>query len=794
MHQSSLIPLAFAALAAAAPAPAPIAAPLVPRKNSGSTEWSFRKAALKADGFTSDKWTAAYHKAKEVVAGLSFDEKMNFTAIGRSAQPCAARSYPLKAAGLDDGFCFMDGPAGPNTVFSTHFPAEITTAATWDRDLIYARSVAMGSEYREMGVEVPLSICIGPMGRHPLGGRNWESFSPDPYLAGEAVRLAVLGMQEQGVVGLVKHWVGNEQEYLRTGALEGGYSNNLTYTVDTYIDRATVHELYAWPFAEAVRAGTGAVMCSYNLYNGASACESDELLNELLKQELNFGGFVISDWGASHTTLGSAVNGTDWIAPSNLFGDLLAELVANGTVPEDIADDKIIRMLTPYFALDQASIPELDAERYVASKKVATVVREVAEGAMTLLKNVRSTSNERGLPLQDTKRLLLVGSSATPASLGFIANRGFPAFNPEADFSGFNAGGYGSGNSPVPYAIDPLNAFITRGQQEERPVHVDYYGSDDPLAGVITGQSLFGNTSLLDAKLEIFDTAIVFVTAVAMEGWDRQNLTLQNGGDELINYVASRHNDTVVMITAPGPVDMSSWNDHENVTAIVFAYFSGQEGGHAMANVVFGDVNPSGRLPFAIAKSVDDYDAGAIWHGEPTTNPPIPFDEGVFIDYKYFDQQNIEPLYEFGYGLSYTTFNISDVAVAAEHKVAYASVRETNEKYFVDGQKTGGLYDQVYKVTATVTNTGEVDGAEVAQLYLSFPDSTPKAMPVRSLRGFVKSHLAAGASDTVTFPLRNKDLAYYDTELGGWVVPKGKFKLAVGTSSRKLAATVNISV
>lgn len=228
---------------------------------------------------------------------------MNFTAIGRSAQPCAARSYPLKAAGLDDGFCFMDGPAGafsshaasriispdalgytgPNTVFSTHFPAEITTAATWDRDLIYARSVAMGSEYREMGVEVPLSICIGPMGRHPLGGRNWESFSPDPYLAGEAVRLAVLGMQEQGVVGLVKHWVGSacpsmriprrslislaadEQEYLRTGALEGGYSNNLTYTVDTYIDRATVHELYAWPFAEAVRAGTGAVMCSYNL-------------------------------------------------------------------------------------------------------------------------------------------------------------------------------------------------------------------------------------------------------------------------------------------------------------------------------------------------------------------------------------------------------------------------------------------------------------------------------------------------------------------------------------------------
>lgn len=230
--------------------------------------------------------------------------------------------------------------------------------------------------------------------------------------------------------------------------------------------------------------------------NGASACESDELLNELLKQELNFGGFVISDWGASHTTLGSAVNGTDWIAPSNLFGDLLAELVANGTVPEDIADDKIVRLLTPYFALDQASMPELDAERYVASKKVATVVREVAEGAMTLLKNVRSTSDERGLPLQDTKRLLrafaklsartdeltsgctVVGSSATPASLGFIANRGFPAFNPEADFSGFNAGGYGSGNSPVPYAIDPLNAFITRGQQEERPVHVDYYGSE----------------------------------------------------------------------------------------------------------------------------------------------------------------------------------------------------------------------------------------------------------------------------------------------------------------------------
>ncbi|TNY18660.1 glycoside hydrolase [Rhodotorula diobovata] len=799
MLANGLVLLALSTLSYAAPANH-----LTTRKSSSSASHGGAKArsALTADGFTSQKWIDAFDKAVSYVEGMTLEQKINFTDFQSVPNGCSGLGNPLPDIGISQGICTADGPTGINSRYSTQFPAEVTVGATFDHDLIYARAVAMGKEYHTLGAHVPLSICIGPMGRSVYGGRNWETFSPDPYLTGEAARLSVQGFQEQGVVGLVKHFVGNEQEYLRVGTPRGYFPNLPNQTVDSFIDEASLHELYSWPFAEAIRAGSGSFMCAYNQVNGSFACENDHLLNTVLKKTLNFHGWVItgaSHWGAGHDTVNSSLHGTDFIGwareDGHLFGDALAPFVENGTVPIEVVDDKIIRILTPYFALDQASLPKTDFTRYVGSDYSTETARKVTEGALTLLKNVRSKDNKHGLPLHKPRDLLLVGSSAAPAQSGILHNLGFDyagAVNP--DFSGYSSDGYGSGGSPAPYNLDPTAAITARGRKEETPVVVDYYTYDNPTEGqtpaVFTGN---GTNYFLDTKLAYSNAAVVFVTAMAREGFDRTDLELLNGGSDLIEYVADRHNDTIVVITAPGPVDMSRFVDHKNVTAILYAYFGGQEGATAIASTLFGDVNPSGKLPFTIARNVSDYPDN-YYNGSITVNPVANFTEGVFIDYKHFDAQEIEPLFEFGFGKSYSSFEVYDVAVKAKSKKMPASVRETNEKLFVDDKEVSGLYDVAYEVTAQVKNTGSVAGAEVAQLYLTFPSTTPNAMPPRSLRGFSKPHLAPGACEQVTFHVRKKDLAVWDVTLGGWTLSHGEYKMAVGTSSRKIAETVSVKL
>ncbi|BGP29001.1 hypothetical protein JCM10296v2_000737 [Rhodotorula toruloides] len=724
-------------------------------------------------GFTSQKWIKALEKAQQVVADLSFEQKVNFTDLRGDTHGCSGLTFPLPSAGVKEGICFADGPTGINSRYSTQFPAEVTTAATWDRDLFYSRASNLAKEYAKVGANVPLSIVVGPAGRSPYGGRNWEGFSAEPYLAGEAVRTTATGIQDEGITALVKHFYGNEQEWLRIGAPQGGYFFSYpNQTIDSVIDQATARELYVAPFAEAIRAGAGGIMCSYNEIDGTFACENKEVLIHLLKEELSrlaFPGFVLTDWGAGHTTLGSALNATDYVeagsVKGNIYGSFLGEAAKNGSVPEALLDDKIVRLLTPYFALDQGSLPSIDFNRYVASKDSASVARKIAEESITLLEN--SNKPGRGLPLKNLQDLILVGSAAAPAHYGILSNLNSVVY-------------------PQPYAKDPLSAFTARGQQEDRPVVVDGY------FGFV--KTPFGqNISYFESKLAYSRATFVFTSAIAMEGFDRTTLSFANNGDNLIKYVADRHDNTIVVISAPGPVDMSQWIEHENVTAVLMTYYSGQEGGAAMANVAFGDVNPSGKLPFTIAKNVSDYDQGAIYNGSVGINPVANFSEGIFVDYKYFDKQGIEPLFEFGYGESYTTFNVSGLLLAKNKKSNPAPVRETNEKLFVNGKQASGLYDYAYTVKATVKNTGSVDGAAVAQLYLIFPDSTPNKMPVHNLRGFAKPFLKAGESQDVYFNLRNKDLTVWSIEKQGWIIPSGEFKVSVGTSSRNLPLSKTFS-
>ncbi|GAA5850987.1 hypothetical protein JCM8547_009149 [Rhodosporidiobolus lusitaniae] len=785
-----LLALTAAASQAVVAAPSPpsfrySSSPVSRRATSNATSY-----ALTADGFTDDKWVNAFEKAKEVVAGMTLEEKINWSNTSAVVSPCTGAIPGIASANISS-ICFSDGPTGIRVGlrYSTQFPAEVTTAATWDRSLISARAEALGTEFKQVGVHCPLSIVAGPMGRSPYGGRNWEGFSPDPVLSGEATRLSVEAFQKVGVIGQVKHYFGNEQEYLRTGNKAGSYSNTPNLTLSVTIDPATTRELYTWPYAEAIRSGASSVMCSYQRINGTAACEDDESLNKLLKHELNFPGGVVTDWGAGHTTLGSAINGTDYIEPSPLWGDLLTGYIENGTVPETVLDDKIVRWLTPYFALDQQNIGSPDFNQYVSSKKHRKIVRDIAEDSLTLLKNIRSEGKKQGLPLRDDlKDLIVVGSSAGVGSYGITGN--IASSLPEG-VTGMVTDGGGSGSTGVPFLVDPFTGISNRALEQDRPVVVDGNATEGSTTSAFSGAT----TYILDAKLAYAGSVVVFVSTTATEGADRTTLSLDHDGDELIQYVADRHNDTIVVVTAPGPIDMSSWIDHENVTAVLFSYFPTTEGGNAVASVLFGDVNPSGKLPFTIAKTIGDYDANTLYNETDVPLwPSTEFSEGVFIDYKYFDQKEIEPLYEFGYGMSYTNFSTSGLKVSKTKKKSTALVRETNEKYFVDGKSSSGLYDTAYTVKVTVKNTGPIAGAEVVQLYLSFPSSTPHEMPVRSLRGFAKQSLKAGESKTVAFELRNKDLAYYDVVEAGWVVPKGDFTVSVGSSSRKLPLTATLTV
>ncbi|GAA5980421.1 hypothetical protein JCM10908_001649 [Rhodotorula pacifica] len=743
--------------------------------------------AISSDGYTSQKWIDALEKARATVASLTFEQKINFTDLRTgSTNGCSGLTFPLPQAGIKNGLCEADGPTGINSRYSTQFPAEVSVAATWDRDIFYARASAESAEYARLGAQVPLSIVVGPMGRSVYGGRNWEGFSPDPFLSGEAVRYTVQAFQENKVTALVKHFVGNEQERFRYGSefgLAGVYYDLANQTVDSLIDAATLRETYTYAFAEAIRAGASSMMCAYQLYNGEFSCQSEELLLDHLKTELNFHGWVITDWDAGHNTTSLALNGTDAIGGlPNLFGNALAEVIRNNTVPEAMLDDKLIRILTPWYALDQVELPDVDFERYVANQTSKDVTRKTLESAITLLKN--SNATDKGLPINKPHDIALIGSPAAPSRFGILNNLPFTFNVPWTPYQGVISDGFGSGSSPAAYVVDPLTGFIVRGLQEERPINIDGYYSDDPWEGTFHAE--MANVSAIDTKLMYASKAFVFVAAAASESWDRKNLELLNNGGDLIKYVADHHNDTIVYVEAPGPVDMQPWASHPNVTAIMYGYFGGQEMGHAIANVAFGDVNPSGKLPFTIAKQVSDYPLN-LYNGSAAIHPVANFSEGNFIDYKYFDAKGIQPLYEFGYGLSYSTFAVSDVSAWPKTGPCPAFVRETNEKLFIDGQLSEmGLYDYAATVQVTVTNTGKVDGAEVAQLYLTYPDGIPRKMADKSLRGFIKPYLKAGESQTVQFELRNKDLAYWCAEYHGWVVPRGDFTFHVGTSSRNL--------
>ncbi|KAH8921086.1 glycoside hydrolase family 3 protein [Atractiella rhizophila] len=719
--------------------------------------WNDYEAPLSTGGIA---WAEGSSRAKKVVSQMTLDEKlMIVTGVdGR----CVGVVPNITRLGIP-ALCLEDGPLGVRPVKGvTQFPSGVTIAATWDKELMYERGKAIGQEFFDLGVNMMLGpVAGGPMGRSPRGGRNWEGFFSDGYATGVATYESTLGMRASSVMTVAKHYIGNEQETLRNPAREGGGPFGFTGPIvqnAVTIDDKTMHELYLWPFAEAVRAGNEYVMCSYQRRG------------------------VMSDWGAVHGTFDYFIGGTDLQMPGSGFGGVLgadwasglSAAVKNGTIPETRLNDAVVRVLTPWYA-NQADkqVPSVPfnagigtdfpvSYRNVQKPSSVQLTKKVGEDSITLLKN------NGALPLNAPQQIAIVGEDAGPNIEG-PQSCGDGGSCPVGINTGTQTIGGGSAYVYPKNLITPLQAIQSRAAQD----------------GSLVQFTL--NSSALDSFATVASTAdvcIVFESSYATEGEDRLALNLDSpNATEAILSTAALCNNTVVVLHIPGPVIVEEWVDHPNVTAVLVAHYPGEQAGNSLVSVLYGDVSPSGRLPYTIGKSEDDYPPDTIYN---TTdpNPETTFSEGVNIDYKWFDSHNITPRYEFGFGLSYAKFEYSSISLSKSYKADTFAVQKTAEP-FAEYNGKNSLYDVVATVTAKVKNVGGVKSSEVAQLYVQFPES--EGEPPRSLRGFDKlKDIAPGSTSTATFDLRRKDLSVWDTVQQKWKVPSGSLTIYVGSSSRNL--------
>ncbi|KAK9369477.1 glycosyl hydrolase family 3 N terminal domain-containing protein [Lipomyces kononenkoae] len=748
-------------------------------------------------------WDVAFAQADAFVGNLTLEEKVTLL-TGVAQGPCIGNIAPIPRVSFP-GLCLQDGPLSiRQATYASVFPAGLTAAASWDKGLIYQRGLYLGAEFKAKGAHVALGPVAGPLGRSGYGGRGWEGFSPDPYLTGIAMEQTISAMQLSGVQATAKHFIGNEQETQRNPSLS---DKNVTIeAVSSNIDDRTLHELYLWPFANAVRAGVSSVMCSYNRLNSSYSCQNSKALNGILKEELGFQGYVMSDWGAVHAGVATAEAGLDMNMPGpmgfftttpSFWGSNLTMAVNNGSLSEARIDDMARRIMTPYFHLGQdLDYPPIDLESgdlnvlgvqpYLDTFKYgpanvdvrqthAQLIRELAAAGTVLLKNIDNT-----LPLKAPKTVGVFGNDA-----GDLINGLYPMSN-NYEYGTLAVGG-GSGTGRLTYIVSPLDALKDRATGDGTLV-----------------QYLLNNTLLSDPTTAFASIApsppevcLVFLKTWAQEGDDRTTLLADWNSTTVVESVASYCNNTVV-ITHSGGLNVMPWAKHPNVTAIVAAHLPGQESGNSLVDILYGDVNPSGKLPYTIAHDATDYAFADIANStqlQETENPNAwqsDFREGLLIDYRHFDYYNRSVLYEFGFGLSYTNFSMSNLNIRNVYGGGKITSRPLPAPIAPGGNPT--LYDVLFQVTVVITNTGSVGGAAIPQLYLSLPQTPGEnPTPVKVLRGFERVSLQPGESTTVTYDLMRRDISHWDTRQQEWIIRAGSIGVHAGFSSRDIRSVGSFS-
>jgi len=622
-------------------------------------------------------------------------------------------------AGATNGGPGHQGPA-------TAMPAPIALAATWDVNLANQYGAVVGAEAKAWanGLLEGLDINIA---RVPQNGRTFEAYGEDPYLVGRMAVANLTGVQSQGIITESKHFAANNQETNRK-------------TVNEIVDERTLREIYLPAFEATVKAGVGAVMCAYNKVNGAYMCENNFLLNQILKQEWGFTGFVTSDFGATHSTVASANASLDLEMPTGVFFDTLLEsAVTAGQVPQTVINDKLIRRFSTMMNLGVFTNPP--GITAIPGQQDGLIARQIAEAGMVLLQNKPGV-----LPLSTTKILPLnAGSLHHIALIGPYAG------------AAKTGGGGSSAVSPI-YTVAPITGI----QNRVGPTVTIAYNDGSTISSAVS-------------IAQTADVAIVMVGDSETEGTDN-SISLSGNQDSLVQSIVAANKNTIVVMKS-GTAILMPWA--ASVSAILQAWYPGEEDGNAVAAVLFGDVNPSGKLPLTFPVQLADLPAntaaqypGVVVNGAPTAT----YSEGVFVGYRHYDQGNIAPLFPFGFGLSYTNFSFQNLGVAP------SSFTFTNNP------------TQTVTVSFSITNTGTVPGAEVAQLYLSIP-STAVPEPPKSLQAFQKTALLQPRQTVpVQLTLNQRSFSYWDVVSESWRVVPGTYQIMVGNSSRNILLQTQITI
>jgi len=685
-------------------------------------------------------------RADLVLEQMTLDEKMMLV-HGAGSFAAAARSNG--GAGVIAGIPRLGLPdlqladsadgvrgAAERGRYATLLPSTVAEAATWNPKMAWAYGDVIGRELRDQQYNVSLGGGCD-ITREPRNGRNFEYQGEDPILAGKLVAQFVKGLQSNHVIGDVKHYAFNDQE---TGRNIG----------NVLLGKRAARETDLLTYEIAVEEGQpGMVMCSYNKLNGDWACENSYLLTDVLKKAWGFQGFVLSDWGGTHTTVKAALAGLDNEEPdSRFFGDALKKAVESGEVPLARLNDMARRIVRTEFASGVVDDPPKG--RVVDPFLGADTSQEIAEQSMVLLKNA---GNQLPLNAATVKSIALIGSHA---DTGMISGGG----SAQVDAPGLGASRYGG--PPVWFPTPPLKAIAAKAPK----VKVQYNDGADLAAAA--------------ALAKASEVAIVFVNQPTSEGRDLPTLTLPDKQDDLVIAVAAANPHTIVVLETGGPATMP-WIGQ--VSAAIEAWYPGIRGHVALANILFGDVNPSGKLPITYAKSDADLPhpqipgmrppsppaaapapgggaAGAGGRGRGMGGFDVDYTEGLKVGYKWFDAENKEPLFAFGYGLSYTTY-------------AYS-----------------GLKAGIDSVTFTVRNTGKRAGAEIAEVYAGLPAAAQE--PPKRLVAWQKIPLAPGESKTVTLAIDPKFLSIFNEQKDGWELLPGDYQFLVGGSSRSTPLTATV--
>jgi beta-glucosidase len=670
--------------------------------------------------YSSQKSAAAIEKRVEsVVTQMTLEEKLQFLGgTGFVPGDKIGETLPIERLGVP-AFKMTDATLGPKmTKGATLFPSYICQAAAFNPELAYAYGNAVG----ELCAADGYRILLGPgvnIYRVPNCGRNFEYLGEDPYLASETVVEYIKGVQKVGVIATVKHFLANNTEFYRSD------SNSM-------VSERALREIYMPAFKAAVqRADVKAVMTSYNLINGVHAAENKWTITDVLRKDWGFNGLVMTDWYGARTTDLLILSGSDLEMPQPEFlkAEKIKPLLENGQVTEALLDERIANVLRPCLEMDLLDQPQEDPSLRANWPKHAEISRQVAREGLVLLKN------ENVLPLdrKTVKRVALVGSNA---ELTVATGGGAAGFEPGPDFLTYAAAIKQSAGTEV-------NVFFATPEQAANA-----------------------------------DVALVFVTMVEHENMDRP-FAFPPETVQLIQKTAAANENTVVIVSLGGGVDMMPWID--SVDGLIYAWYPGTYGAVALGEMVFGDLNPSGKLPITLEKRPedahyfgnylpDDAKLGYTFPGWDAHREryDVNYREGVLVGYRWFDTKAIEPLFPFGYGLSYTTFDFGDLKLS---------------KQTLKG-------DRELQVSFTLSNTGDVAGAEVAQLYIQDMECSV-LRPLKELKGFEKVYLEPGESKKVTLTISKEDLSFWDSESKAWTAENGVFRLHVGNSSRDIKLTAD---